>query len=152
MASAGGVWKTTNGGANWTPVSDGQPFGYCLYWGGITVADSYSDIVYVGTGEYDIRGNVSIGDGVYKPVDGGQTWNTHWPRETPAQISRIHRSILKIADIVYVGRLFRPTFGDRMKSAASIVQKKGRRQRRGNKISTRGPKVGVDRAGSFNPY
>ncbi|MBV9405855.1 MAG: hypothetical protein JO211_10955, partial [Acidobacteriaceae bacterium] len=85
--AAGGVWKTTNGGASWTPVSDSQPFGTSSI-GAITVADSDPNVVYVGTGEYDIRGNVSEGDGVYKSMDAGQTWK-HIGLDNTRQIARI---------------------------------------------------------------
>jgi photosystem II stability/assembly factor-like uncharacterized protein len=69
---AGGVWKTTNAGANWTPIFDGQPNGSI---GAIAVAPSNPEIIYVGTGEGDLRGDVTYGDGVYKSVDGGKTWS-----------------------------------------------------------------------------
>ncbi|MBV8895554.1 MAG: hypothetical protein JO051_03505 [Acidobacteriaceae bacterium] len=100
--AAGGVWKTTNGGASWTPVSDGQPFGTSSI-GSITVADSDPNVVYVGTGEYDIRGNVSEGDGVYKSMDAGQTWK-HIGLDNTRQIARIlvHP---RNPDLVYVAAL-----------------------------------------------
>ncbi len=68
---AGGVWKTTDGGINWTPLFDQQPVSSI---GSIAVADSDPRIIYVGTGEACIRGNISYGDGVYKSTDGGKTW------------------------------------------------------------------------------
>ncbi|HWD68477.1 MAG TPA: hypothetical protein VG227_10995 [Caulobacteraceae bacterium] len=69
---AGGVWKSTNAGANWAPIFDGQPNGSI---GAIAVAPSNPDVIYVGTGEGDLRGDVTYGDGVYKSVDGGKTWS-----------------------------------------------------------------------------
>ena len=71
--TGGGVFKTTDGGIHWTAPSD-KYFGGTV--GAIGVSESNPDIVYVGTGEYDIRGNVSHGDGVYKTTNGGKTW-TH---------------------------------------------------------------------------
>ena len=71
--AAGGVWKTTNAGVTWTCVSDGQPFGTASI-GAIAVSESDPNVIYAGTGEYDIRGNVSVGDGVYKSMDAGKTW------------------------------------------------------------------------------
>src|SRR5438552_2570174 len=63
----GGVWKTTDGGASWAPVSDGQLQTSSV--GAIAVADSDPNVVYVGMGEACVRGNVSNGDGVYKSED-----------------------------------------------------------------------------------
>ncbi|MCI0389151.1 MAG: glycosyl hydrolase [Acidobacteria bacterium] len=71
--TGGGVFKTTDGGVNWTPVSDGQPFGTGTV-GAIEVSQSDPNVVYVGMGESCIRGNFSHGDGVYKSTDAGKTW------------------------------------------------------------------------------
>jgi photosystem II stability/assembly factor-like uncharacterized protein len=101
-AVAGGVWKTTDGGVNWKPVSDGQPFGTSSI-GDIAVSESDPNIVYAGTGEYDIRGNVSYGDGIYKSTDAGRTWK-HIGLENTRQISRI-RIHPRTPDIVYVAAL-----------------------------------------------
>jgi photosystem II stability/assembly factor-like uncharacterized protein len=72
-AVAGGVWKTVNGGVTWTPVFDKQSIASI---GAIAVAPSDANVIYAGTGEACIRGNISSGDGVYKSLDGGKTW-TH---------------------------------------------------------------------------
>src|SRR5712691_8342472 len=69
-ACAGGVWKTTDGGTNWECVSDG--FFKTAAVGALAVAESDPNVIYVGTGETCIRGNVSHGDGVYKTTDGGK--------------------------------------------------------------------------------
>ena len=70
-AVAGGVFKSTNGGMTWTPTFDKQSVSSI---GAIAVADSDHNILYVGTGEACLRGNISYGDGIYKSTDGGQTW------------------------------------------------------------------------------
>ncbi len=70
-AASGGVWKTTDGGITWEPVFDDQP---AQSIGSLAVAPSDPEIVWAGTGETFIRSNVSIGDGIYKSVDGGKTW------------------------------------------------------------------------------
>ena len=70
-AVAGGVWKTTNGGVSWTPLTDKTGI---MSGGAMAVAPSDPNVIYVGTGESCIRGNISFGDGMYKSVDGGKTW------------------------------------------------------------------------------
>src|ERR1700722_5836969 len=67
----GGVWKTTDAGVVWKPVFDGQPIASI---GALAVAPSDPNIIYAGTGESDIRSDLSSGNGVYKSVNGGQTW------------------------------------------------------------------------------
>src|SRR5919109_820408 len=70
-AVAGGVWKTQNGGLTWAPMTDKTGI---MSIGAIAVAPSDPNVIYVGTGESCIRGNISYGDGVYKSVDSGKTW------------------------------------------------------------------------------
>ncbi len=70
-AVAGGVWKTTNGGITWKPIFDHEPVSSI---GAIAVAPSNPNIIYVGTGEPCLRNDISYGDGVYKSLDGGNTW------------------------------------------------------------------------------
>jgi len=82
----GGVWKTENSGHTWTPISDeGIPIGSI---GAIAVAPSNPNIVYVGTGEPDIRSQHSYGNGVYKSTDAGKTW-THIGLDATEHIGRI---------------------------------------------------------------
>ena len=71
-AVAGGVWKTTDGGANWTPMFDKQHSTSSI--GALAVAPSDHNTIYAGTGEAALRGNITYGDGVYKSVDGGKNW------------------------------------------------------------------------------
>src|ERR1051326_1246674 len=70
-AVAGGLWKTTNGGISWTPITDNQPF---FSIGDVTVDPRNPSILYVGTGEPCLRNDISFGDGVYRSSDGGRTW------------------------------------------------------------------------------
>src|SRR5438034_1060556 len=70
-AVAGGVWKTNDGGANWTPLFDKEPISSI---GAIAVAPSDHNVIYAGTGEAAIRGNTTYGTGVFKSIDGGKTW------------------------------------------------------------------------------
>jgi photosystem II stability/assembly factor-like uncharacterized protein len=96
--TGGGVFKTTDGGITWAPVTD-KYFGGTI--GAIGISESNPDIVYVGAGEYPIRGNVSHGDGVFKSTDAGKTWTSVGLTDT-RQISRV-RVHPTNPDIVYVG-------------------------------------------------
>jgi photosystem II stability/assembly factor-like uncharacterized protein len=100
-ACAGGVWKTTDGGTYWENVSDG--FFETAAVGALAVAPSAPNVVYAGTGEACIRGNVSHGDGVYRSDDGGRTWRHLGLAET-RHIGRI-RVDPRNADVVYVAAL-----------------------------------------------
>ncbi|MEO5754257.1 MAG: glycosyl hydrolase [Chthoniobacterales bacterium] len=71
-AVAGGVWKTTDGGANWKPMFDKQHSTSSI--GALAVAPSEPNTIYAGAGESALRGNITYGDGVYKSVDGGRNW------------------------------------------------------------------------------
>jgi photosystem II stability/assembly factor-like uncharacterized protein len=79
-AAAGGVWKTNDAGTSWRNVSDGF-FGTAAV-GALAVSCSDPNVIYAGTGESTIRGDVSHGDGVYKSVDGGRTWSHIGLRDT----------------------------------------------------------------------
>ena len=70
-AAGGGVWKTTDGGLSWAPLFDKEAVSSIC---AIAVAPSDPNVIYVGTGEACIRGDISHGDGVYKSVDGGKHW------------------------------------------------------------------------------
>ena len=96
----GGIWKTTDAGTVWTPIFDGEPVGSI---GALAIAPSDPNIIYAGTGESDIRSDLSSGDGVYKSIDGGQSW-THIGLDDTRQISRIVVDP-KDAKVVYVGAL-----------------------------------------------
>jgi photosystem II stability/assembly factor-like uncharacterized protein len=97
----GGVWKTTDGGGAWLPMSDGQFKTSSV--GAIAVADSDPNVVYVGMGESCVRGNASNGDGVYKSVDGGKTWrNVGLQDSQTIGAIRVHP---RNPDIVYVAAL-----------------------------------------------
>jgi photosystem II stability/assembly factor-like uncharacterized protein len=81
----GGVWKTTNSGRSWFPVFDSQPIASI---GAVAVAPSNSDIVYVGSGEADMRSQISYGNGIYRSTDAGKTW-AHIGLDNTRQIGRI---------------------------------------------------------------
>jgi photosystem II stability/assembly factor-like uncharacterized protein len=71
-AAGGGIWRTVDAGQTWANISDG--FLKVGPVGALAVAPSNSNIVYAGTGSGGVRGNVSVGDGIYKTVDDGKTW------------------------------------------------------------------------------
>jgi photosystem II stability/assembly factor-like uncharacterized protein len=85
-ATGGGLWKTTDGGDTWTPVTDGQIHSSSV--GAVAVSESNPDVVFIGTGEQCIRGNIQPGDGVYKSTDAGKTW-AHVGLAEAQNISRI---------------------------------------------------------------
>ena len=94
---AGGVWRTSDGGNTWVPLTDKEPFASI---GAIAVAESNPSVIYVGTGESCIRGNISYGNGVYKSTDGGRSWNYIGLKETQ-HIARVLVNP-RNPDIVYV--------------------------------------------------
>ncbi|HEX8456867.1 MAG TPA: hypothetical protein VF656_06075 [Pyrinomonadaceae bacterium] len=101
-ATGGGVWKTTDGGANWEPITDNSVFGTGSV-GAIGICETDPNVVYVGMGESPVRGNVSHGDGVYKSMDAGKTWKRVGLEDT-RQIGRV-RVHPRNPDIVYVAAL-----------------------------------------------
>jgi len=106
-ATGGGLWKTTDGGQEWFPVTDGQVTSSSV--GAVAVAETNPDVVYIGMGETQLRGSITQGDGVYKTVDGGKTWRHLGLQETQA-ISRV-RVHPTDPNIVYVAALGHP-YGD----------------------------------------
>ncbi|HLJ50100.1 MAG TPA: hypothetical protein VKU01_29005 [Bryobacteraceae bacterium] len=134
-ATGGGVWKTTDGGRKWVPISD--EFFKTGSVGSIDVSESDPNVVYVGMGEPDIRGNASHGDGVYKSLDAGKTWK-HVGLENTYQIGsvRIHP---KNPDIVYVAALGHQ-FGPNEERGVYRTTDGGATWKQ---IVTRGPKAGA---------
>lgn len=104
-AVAGGMWKTTDGGLNWRPLWDKFTEASPSI-GAIAIAPSDPNVIYVGTGEACIRGNIVMGNGVYKSTDAGKTWKYTGLRDTYS----IGRMVVdpKDSDIVYVAALGHP--------------------------------------------
>ncbi|HKD12361.1 MAG TPA: hypothetical protein VKE50_09810, partial [Thermoanaerobaculia bacterium] len=84
-AVGGGVWRTDNAGRTWEPIFDGQPVASI---GAIAVAPSDPRVLYVGSGEADMRSDISYGNGVYKSLDAGESWTRVGLTDT-RQIGRI---------------------------------------------------------------
>ncbi len=104
--AAGGVWKSTSGGVSWTPIFDDQPVASI---GDVSIFQPSPDIVWVGTGEGNPRNSVSVGNGVYRSLDGGRTWRHLGLRKT----ERIHRVVLHPSnpDVAWVAAMG-PTWGE----------------------------------------
>jgi photosystem II stability/assembly factor-like uncharacterized protein len=103
---AGGLWKTTNGGMTWAPIFERQG---TISIGDIALEPANPDVIWVGTGESNVRNSVSFGDGVYKSNDGGRTWK-HLGLKDSNTISRIviHPSNPDIVYVAAVGHAFGP--------------------------------------------
>ena len=99
----GGVWESVDAGRTWQPIFDGQPIGSI---GALALAPSDANVIYVGSGEADMRSDISQGNGVYKSTDAGKTWNFTGLRDSQ-QIGKIlvHP---RDPNLVYVAALGHP--------------------------------------------
>src|SRR5918996_1999014 len=106
-ATGGGVWKTVDGGMNWTSVSDSAFRSGSI--GAIAVAPSDPNVVYVGTGETPLRGNTSPGDGMYKSTDAGRSW-VHVGLRDAGQIGdiEVHPANPDLLYVAVLGHAFGP--------------------------------------------
>ena len=102
-AASGGVWKTTNQGASWDAVFEEQPI---LNIGSIAIQQSNPSVVWVGTGEGNPRNSISLGEGMYKTIDGGKSWKRMGLEKT----RNIHRIIVDPSNpnTVYAGAIGNP--------------------------------------------
>jgi photosystem II stability/assembly factor-like uncharacterized protein len=104
--ASGGVWKSADGGHTWKPVFDEQPTSSV---GAIAVAPSDPNVVYVGSGEANIRGNVAAGNGIYKSADGGRSWKHVWKEEGQIGQMIVHPRNPNIAFAAVLGHAFGPS-------------------------------------------
>lgn len=102
-ASMGGVWKSSDGGLNWKPIFDKQPVSSI---GSIAVAHSDANVIYVGSGEANPRGNVASGNGIYKSTDAGKTWKHVWKSKGQIGTMIVHPKNADIAYAAVFGRIF----------------------------------------------
>ncbi|MFK7818177.1 MAG: glycosyl hydrolase [Planctomycetaceae bacterium] len=105
-ATGGGVWKTEDGGSSWANISDGF-FGGSI--GAVAVSESDPNTIYVGGGEVTVRGNVSSGNGMWKSINGGKTWD-HIGLEDSKHIPRIriHPTNPDVVFVAALGHLYGP--------------------------------------------
>ncbi len=105
-AASGGIFKTTDGGTYWEPIFDGED---ALSIGWITVAPSDQNVVWVGTGEPNIRSHVSMGKGVYRSTDAGKNWSFLGLANT-GRVSRIqvHPNDPDVAYVAALGHSYGP--------------------------------------------
>ncbi len=104
----GGVWETRDAGRTWSPIFDEQPVGSI---GALALAPSDPRIIYVGTGEADMRSDIAQGDGMYKSVDGGRSWK-HLGLDDSQQIARIvvHPTDPNTVFVAALGHPYGPNF------------------------------------------
>ncbi len=103
--ASGGVWKSQDGGTNWEPIFDDQPISSI---GSIAIAPSDSNVVYVGSGEANIRGNVAAGNGIYVSTDAGQTWTHCWKEVGQIGDIIVHPTDPRVAYAAVLGHAFGP--------------------------------------------
>jgi photosystem II stability/assembly factor-like uncharacterized protein len=103
--AAGGVWKSTDAGLTFKPIFDDQPIASI---GSIAVAPSDPNVIYVGSGEANIRGNVAAGNGIYKSTDAGKTWKHVWKQEGQIGTMVVHPSNPDMAYAAVLGHAFGP--------------------------------------------
>ena len=103
--AAGGVWKSTNGGLKWKSIFDDQPISST---GSVAVASRNPNIVYVGSGEANIRGNVGEGNGIYRSLDGGKNWDHVWKAEGQIGTIVVHPANENIIFAAALGSPFGP--------------------------------------------
>src|SRR5262245_58351234 len=103
--ASGGVWTSGDGGTTWKPIFDDQPISSI---GSIAVAASDPNVIYVGSGEANIRGNVAAGNGIYKSIDGGKTWTHVWNQEGQIGTMVVHPKNPDIAFAAVLGHAFGP--------------------------------------------
>src|SRR5437868_1371142 len=104
-AAGGGVWKSSDGGYTWTPIFDDQPTSST---GSIAVAPSDPNVIYVGSGEANVRGNVAVGAGIFKSTDAGRTWQHVWKSVGQIGTMVVHPTNADVAFAAVLGSPFGP--------------------------------------------
>jgi photosystem II stability/assembly factor-like uncharacterized protein len=103
--ASGGVWKSSDGGVTFKSVFDDQPISSI---GSIAIAPSNPNVVYVGSGEANIRGNVAAGNGIYRSADAGKTWTHVWKQEGQIGTMVVDPTNADVAFAAVFGHAFGP--------------------------------------------
>jgi photosystem II stability/assembly factor-like uncharacterized protein len=103
--AASGVWKSIDGGVHWRPIADDQP---TSTFGSLAVAPSDANVIYAGSGEANIRGNIEVGNGIYKSTDAGKTWKHVWKQEGQIGTLIVHPTNPEVAYAAVLGHAFGP--------------------------------------------
>ncbi|HLN27683.1 MAG TPA: hypothetical protein VK395_08055 [Gemmataceae bacterium] len=104
-SASGGIWKSADGGASWKAVTDDQPLSTV---GSIALAPSNPNVIYAGSGETNIRGDVVPGNGIFKSTDAGKHWQHVWKQEGQIGTLVVHPSNPDIAYAAVLGHAFGP--------------------------------------------
>lgn len=103
--ASSGIWKSSDGGIHWKPIFDEQP---TQAVGSLAIAPSDANVIYVGSGEANIRGNVQPGNGIYKSTDAGKTWKHVWKQRGQIGTMLVHPTNPDIAYAAVLGQAFGP--------------------------------------------
>jgi photosystem II stability/assembly factor-like uncharacterized protein len=105
-SASGGLWKSMDGGYRWKSIfEDTDQFTI----GSLAIASSDPNVIYAGTGEANIRGNVCSGDGIYKSLDGGKSWKQVWKQKCQIGTMIVHPTNPDIAFAAVLGHAFGPS-------------------------------------------
>ncbi len=102
-SASGGVWKSSDGGIRWNPITDSVTIAST---GSMAVAPSDPNVIYVGAGEANIRGDVAVGNGIFKSTDAGKTWSHVWTQDGQIGTMMVHPSNPDIAFAAVLGHAF----------------------------------------------
>lgn len=103
--AASGLWKSTDGGIRWKPIFDKQATSTI---GSLAIAPSDPNVIYAGSGEANIRGNIEVGNGIYKSIDAGKTWKHVWKQQGQIGTTIVHPANADIAFAAVLGHAFGP--------------------------------------------